>query len=60
MSRKIKKLLAEAKDDLRDLQKESDVEVAHLKADQILCELLEGLGFQEIVDLYVEIGKWYA
>ena len=38
----------------------SDFECAHSNADDALCELLNGLGFTEIVDIYKKVGKWYA
>lgn len=37
-----------------------DPEAAHGYADDILCEILTSVGYQEIVDLYHEVGKWYA
>ena len=41
-------------------QQYSDFEVAHVNADQILCVLLIELGFQEVVDEFRKIGKWYS
>jgi len=32
----------------------------HLNADALLCELLIILGFQELIDVYSKIKKWYA
>ena len=37
-----------------------DKQGAHIEADEILCNLLEELGFKEVVRLYREIPKWYA
>ena len=37
-----------------------DWESAHSIGDDILCELLTSLGYQEVVDVYAKIGKWYA
>jgi hypothetical protein len=37
-----------------------DTECAHGNADDILCELLEKLGYNEVVDKYNEVSKWYA
>ena len=37
-----------------------DVEGGHSDADAILCELLERLGFGEVVELYNSIEKWYS
>ena len=35
-------------------------EFEHEKADIILCDLLESLGYSDVVELYNEIVKWYA
>lgn len=45
---------------LRELQKEGDIERAHSAADGILCEVLEKLGYGNIVKEYAKIDKWYA
>lgn len=45
---------------LRELQKEGDIECAHLAADDILCEILEKLGYSNITLQYYKIDKWYA
>lgn len=37
-----------------------DIEFAHYKADEILCELLNSLGYQDVVEVYNDIYKWYA
>ncbi len=37
-----------------------DIEYAHANADKLLCALLEELGYKDVVDVYVEIDKWYA
>ena len=39
---------------------EDDTEMAHRQADEIICGLLEELGYQDIVDEYDKIYKWYA
>ena len=35
-------------------------EVDHEDADYILCELLEKLGYKELVDVYRDVPKWYS
>lgn len=45
---------------VRELQKEGDIECAHLAADDILCEILEKLGYSNITLQYYKIDKWYA
>lgn len=38
----------------------SDIEADHSDADDILCSLLSYLGYDDIVNVYQEVGKWYA
>ena len=40
--------------------KPEDQEVQHIKADEILCEFLDVLGFRELVFAYRHVWKWYA
>lgn len=37
-----------------------DAEQGHVRADYLLCELLNKLGYGEIAELFEEVGKWYA
>ena len=39
---------------------ERDKEKAHVDADDILCEILVKLGYEDIVEIYNRIEKWYA
>ena len=45
---------------LRKLQKSEDIETAHCDADHILCDLLETLGFKDVVQEYHKVKKWYS
>lgn len=45
---------------MRALQNSSDIEDAHGKADDILCEALKVFGCNELIELYEQIEKWYA
>lgn len=45
---------------LAELAKSKDIESAHGEADDVLCELLVALGYEDVVDLYREVPKWYA
>ena len=48
---------------LEALEKEfrgNDTECCHLRADEILCGLLEKLGYGDVVRAYEKIEKWYA
>ena len=38
----------------------SDTEGNHCKADDIITQLLSGLGFKKLVEEYDKIFKWYA
>jgi hypothetical protein len=35
-------------------------EADHDIADSLLCELLEELGYQELIDAYRRLPKWYS
>jgi hypothetical protein len=37
-----------------------DIEDGHGNADDILCELLEKIGYKEVVEIYHKVPKWYA
>ena len=37
-----------------------DQEIDHGHADDILCDALRKLGFDDLVDLYETVDKWYA
>lgn len=39
---------------------DEDYDSGHEAADEILCQLLKHLGYEEIVKVYYEIGKWYS
>ena len=45
---------------LRKLQKSGDTESAHSSADYILCQLLERLGYEDVVREWEEVDKWYS
>jgi hypothetical protein len=45
---------------LRSLQKLDDTEMAHVEADKVLCSLLEFEGYEEVVELFNKLKKWYA
>lgn len=47
-------------DRLIELQQGNDPECDHPSADGILCEILEKLGYGNIVKEYDKIDKWYA
>ena len=56
MKRTIEEIIAR----LKELQQDDDMERAHIQADWIICDLLEDLGYTEVINEYAEISKWYA
>jgi len=56
---KYKKRLIEIKERLKS-DPDYDEEFAHPDADAVLCDLLKELGFEDVVELYEKIPKWYA
>ena len=45
---------------MKELEQEDDTERVHVVADGILCELLEELGYIELVATFRALHKWYA
>lgn len=45
---------------LKDVQADRDTEGAHMTADGLLCELLECLGLDNVVEAFRGVRKWYA
>lgn len=41
-------------------QKNTDIEMAHSNADDLLCQFLNSLGYSDVTAEYKEIPKWYA
>jgi hypothetical protein len=37
-----------------------DIEYNHIEADEILCDLLKDLGYQDLVNKFRKLKKWYA
>lgn len=35
-------------------------EADHAAADDILCEMMQGLGYTKTVEAWKSVGKWYA
>jgi len=42
------------------LQKDDDIEMEHVEADRVLCQLLVTLGYGDVVTEFNRITKWYA
>lgn len=47
-------------DKLNEVAKSDDYEMAHSVADGVLCEVLIALGYEDIVEAWNKVGKWYA
>lgn len=45
---------------LQSLQGGNDPEIQHYEADEVLCELLEVLGYGDVVAEWEKVDKWYA
>ena len=50
----------QAIEQLQALQEGRDIEVEHDVADETLCKLLISLGYQDVVDEWSKVKKWYA
>jgi hypothetical protein len=47
-------------DAMRQQTNNDDTEAAHHLADEILCDVLNELGYKNLVDLFYKVDKWYA
>lgn len=45
---------------MRELEHNDDFESAHREADNILKDILRGIGCTELVESFNKVGKWYA
>lgn len=52
--------VSEATGKMKALVENDDYEEAHSRADDILCELLRDFGYNDLIDAYDQVGKWYA
>ena len=39
---------------------DDDEELAHIHADELMCEVLNQLGYSEGVTIFKDMPKWYA
>ena len=53
-------LLDAYKRKMMDALDDGDEEIGHIECDGVLCDLLNELGFGEIVEIYERQEKWYA
>lgn len=45
---------------MRELSNSDDIEGRHYEMDDLMCEILKEMGFDELVDIFNETEKWYA
>jgi hypothetical protein len=45
---------------MRTISSDSDQEGRHGDADELMCRVLESLGYSEGVTIFREMNKWYA
>lgn len=45
---------------MKELANNDDVEARHSEMDDLMCEILSKMGFNELVDIFNETEKWYA
>lgn len=45
---------------MQEITEIGDPEIAHHEADELLCEALEALGYNDGVKAFHNVGKWYA
>jgi hypothetical protein len=46
--------------ELKEIRKSGDTEAAHVKADMVLCKFLMALGYEDVVDEWAAVDKWYS
>lgn len=60
MERSLEQKVERVLNALKELQMSSNTESAHKDADEWLCYLLEELGYEDVVEEYEKIDKWYS
>ena len=50
----------EAVERLESYHSMDDIEMAHVWADEVLLEILEDLGMEEVVEAFRGVPRWYA
>jgi len=60
MRKKKADIIKESVEKMKECVNNNDIELAHVEADDILCDVLTKLGYEELVDVYKNVKKWYA
>lgn len=47
-------------DKMREYDKSNDPEMKHVHADDLMCEVLRELGYEEGVEIFEEMYIWYS
>lgn len=50
----------EFKNKMQAIADKRDTEGGHIEADDLMCELLKGLGYGEGVEIFEGMDRWYA
>ena len=45
---------------MKEIEGNGDTKEAHMEADKLMCSLLETLGYGQGVEIFRNMGKWYA
>jgi len=45
---------------MKNISMNDDTEMGHVNMDNLMCEVLESLGYKEGIDVFRNTGKWYA
>lgn len=53
-------LVEKYKAKLNKIKYEDEIESGHIKADGVLCDLLDELGYDEITEIFDDLDKWYS
>lgn len=46
--------------EMQRISKDLDLEGAHREADDLMCRLLVSLGYEEGIEIFQKMEKWYA
>jgi len=46
--------------DMEYISQIRDIELRHTKADELLCEILTSLGYQDVVNAFNSMNKFYV
>lgn len=50
----------EFKAEMAKIAEEVDIETGHINADDLMCQVLVSFGYQDGVEIYKGLTKWYA